>query len=523
MEMGNVDNEKNLDKRNTGFNFIVDFSPVCLASKGRVKWIRNGIEVKHPLILPPIPKEYMTFQCFASGHDRNIQRSVVVLVDETSPVVMNFTKLNDTDRYLYIECSGRAFPPPKIYLEVSASPPVEGSLIEETSQTISTYSSVQVIKLKKHLQITIKCIVHNEYYTQNEELVFLFPENPIPPPTQPDPFHTNAPEPTEESQENEVEVIKQKTVPEDLSNKKDDITETHTSEEETSTGTDLSYKNLLIYVISGVITALLISIILVCLVVRITRTHKYHGLRKREIYQVRGGATTSTSFAPYNKSPSPEDFYDIPTSHAIRKPPRSITPSGSKNIPPKSITPSGSKNNSLRKDKDLSLRKGATLRDPSIIRGTWDSSLKKNISIHPADELKEYTDMRTFGSLKRKTGQYTEVEKRATLHGVYVLPSPVPAPKYSQIRHPPPRDRSRDPVYDNLDLENEELYDTPRTRTSGEHSPALRTRTSGHYSPPFKKQETRSEYDKIKIDWDGDVQYDNMLRSGEPGTPFSDI
>ena len=470
--------------------------------------MRNGMVVKHPLILPPIPREYLTFQCFARGEQNTIQESITVLVDETSPVVMNFSKVNETDQFLTVRCSGRAFPPPKIDLEISTQTPVEGNMIIETSKTKSTYNSEQVTKVEKRLELTIKCIVHNQYYSQNEELKFLFPPSPTAPPTElvPTQTRTSGPEPTVEDQENEVEVIKPKSVPEDVSSEKDDVTETDDviTKEDASTGTDSDYKTLLIYIISGVLAALILLIVLVCLVFRRTRTNQYRGMRKRQIDQMRGGATTSTSFTPYCKSPSPEDYYDVPTTHAIRKPPRSITPSSSKN-------------NSLKRDKELSLRKGTVFRDSSLKRGTEDSSLRRNGSIHPADELEEYSDMRTFGSLKRKTGQYTEVEKRATLHGVYVLPSPpkVPAPKYSQIKDTIPRDhsrdQSRDPVYDNLD--SEEMYDTPPHRDN----------TTTHYSPPFKKQETRTEYDKIEIDWDNSVQYDNMLSTGQPGTPISDI
>lgn len=509
---GDIDSNTR-NRRNTGFNFIVDISPVCLASKGLAQWTRNGANVKHPLILPPLPKKYLTFQCFASGENGNIQQSIVALVDETSPVVMNFAKVNETNDFFFVECSGKAFPPPKIDMEVSVSPAVEGSSMVGTSQIKSTYYSVLVAELRKHLEMTIKCTVHNEYYSQTESLIFSFTDPPSPTiaPTQP-------PEPTSSSfnainvQENEVD-IKQKTVPDDVHKSKEatniDEIDDIITEEDASTGADANYKTLLIYIISGVIAALLILILLVCLVVRRTRTHHYQGIRKRK---VGGGAITSTSFTPYSKSPTPEDYYDVPASHSIRKPPRTLTPSN--------------KNSSLKRDKELSLKRGENVRESSLKSGVQDSSLKRNGSIHPADELDEYTDMRTFGSMKRKSGQYTEVEKRATLHGVYVLPSPpkVPTPKYlySQIKKGAPRAGSRDaragsrdarsesgdPVYDNV--EEEELYDTPPHRPQP-------------YTPPFRSQETRSEYDKIEVDLDNSVQYDNMLRTGEPGTPFSDI
>ena len=506
VEGADLDLQNPRNRRNTGFNFIVDISPVCLASKGWVQWTRNGVDVKHPLILPPLPKKYLTFQCFASGENGNIQQSIVALVDETSPVIMNFTKINETDDFLFIECSGKAFPPPKIDLEVTVTPAVEGSSVFETTQTTATYYSVLVTKLRKHLEMTIECTVHNQYYSQTESLSFSFPDPPSPtiPQTQPPQEPTDTSNPVTDIIENEVD-IKQKTTPEEVfkedTDQIDKIDGIMTTED-ASTGADSNYKTLLIYIISGVIAALLILILLVCLVVRRTRTHRYQGMRKVE---VRGGTITSTSFTPYSKSPTPEDYYDIPTSHSIRKPPRTLPPS--------------SKNNSLKREKELSLKRESTLRDSSLKRGVQDSSLRRNGSIHPADDLEEYTDMKTFGSLKRKTGQHTELEKRATLHGVYVLPSPpkVPTPKYlySQIKKSTSRaesrdarSESRDPVYDNVD--EEDLYDTPPHRPQP-------------YCPPFKSQETKSEYDKIEVDMDNSVQYDNMLRTGEPGTPFSDI
>ena len=419
---------------------------------------------------------------------------------------MNFTKINETDDFVFIECSGKAFPPPKIDLEVTVTPAVEGSSVFETTQTTATYYSLLVAKLRKHFEMTIECTVHNQYYSQTESLKFSFPHPPSPtiPQTQSPQGPTDISNPVTDIIKNEVD-IKQKTTPEEVFkedtdhiDKIDGIITT----EDASTGADSNYKTLLIYIISGVIAALLILILLVCLVVRRTRTHRYQGMRKVE---VRGGTITSTSFTPYSKSPTPEDYYDIPTSHSIRKPPRTLPPS--------------SKNNSLKREKELSLKRGSTLRDSSLKRGVQDSSLRRNGSIHPADDLEEYTDMKTFGSLKRKTGQHTELEKRGTLHGVYVLPSPpkVPTPKYlySQIKKSTSRadsrdarSESRDPVYDNVD--EEDLYDTPPHRPHP-------------YCPPFKSQETKSEYDKIEVDMDNSVQYDNMLRTGEPGTPFSDI
>ena len=205
-------------------------------------------------------------------------------MDLAKPVGVEFQVVRDSGSTVTLECRANSYPPPKIDIYVSSSPVVEGGIVLDKTLTTSPYSSVLVAVLLKSPEIKVQCSAYTQYYRNSSylELEYLFTTPPPPPPTTPT---------TESTEQLPTPVIVVPDEP-DEGGEPDEgveyevvnsVSPTVTAEEyeeegfelamedgdgQVEEGQGLQFNKLMAYIIGGIVAALIVLIMSVCLIVR---------------------------------------------------------------------------------------------------------------------------------------------------------------------------------------------------------------------------------------------------------------